>query len=819
MKVLSYIILLFIASFVTGNQEQHENETSGSDGVSATEQNLNDSVTVISYGNRRAKSAKPSRSSVKDIQISDKFKSKSEKSGANKPDKASIKSINSSKRFYKERPVFVVKYKSKSGKMRANNRMKSRKGTNTTTSSRFIEDLDRYDVQIVEIDTYDELQAFEEDEDVEFVEEDRRRYILQHTNIAARNLAEFTPYGIKLVRALDVSDKYISNRQVCIIDTGYDITHQDLPKPTATGTNGVNGMLWYKDEYSGHGTHVAGTIAAVGNNDKGVIGINRNNRINLHIVRVFGEGGNWISGTSLVKAVEQCRDAGSNIVSMSLGGGGFSSFEFNAYTKIFEEDGVMLVAAAGNDGDSSFSYPASYTPVISVAAIDANKKLAYFSQRNSQVDLAAPGVDVRSTFPGNRYEYISGTSMSTPHVSGVAALVWSHFPNLTAKRIRGVLENTAEDLGTVGRDDMFGHGLIRADLAYKQLLDSTVSNPTTDCPYPTTKIIIKTDMHPSQTTWTLIDVATGHTIKTEGTYGLPLYQYVSTLCLVPGQYQITINDSGGNGLCCTAGKGFYRVLNDGEKLLGGRSFQYTVSRRFSVALKPSASPSTSFMPTSLPSISPSYIPSSSPSHQPSSYPSVSQMPSNVPSDIPSVVPSNFPSYQPSSYPSVTQMPSNIPSNIPSVVPSISIVPSIAPSDQPSNVPSVSSHPSIKSSLIPSLQPSPQPTSQPKPICPNHRHMHVEFFLKSDSNSNENKIFLKNLTRSKIVWRVRNIPSNTTVSYGKCVPKRNCYQVILRDSAGDGLYDGLFSASVNGVLLKSTTFPKGKHWRSPRFGQC
>ena len=199
---------------------------------------------------------------------------------------------------------------------------------------------------------------------------DRKRYLLEHP--IARNLTENTPYGINLVGALQVSDKYVNNRKVCIIDSGYDNTHQDLPRNTVSGISIVKGISWNMADGSGHGTHVAGTIAAIGNNDKGVIGINRNNRINLHLVRVFGGDKDGVTRSDLVKAVEQCRDVGSNIVSMSLGGLDYSNFEFEAYKRIYEEDGVLLVAAAGNKGDNSYSYPASYDPVISVAAIDSH---------------------------------------------------------------------------------------------------------------------------------------------------------------------------------------------------------------------------------------------------------------------------------------------------------------------------------------------------------------------------------------------------------------------------------------------------------------
>jgi serine protease len=298
---------------------------------------------------------------------------------------------------------------------------------------------------------------------------------------------------------LDVDDQFVGNRRVCVVDTGYDITHEDLPKASTgssvTGTDGVSGEPWNEDDH-GHGSHCAGTIAAVGNNNKGVVGVNRNGKLNLHIGRVFGVTGSWISGTNLITVVRQCRDAGSNVVSMSLGGGGYSQTEFDAYESLYKNDNVLLVAAAGNGGNSAYSYPASYEPVMSVAAIDSNKNKAGFSQYNDQVDIAAPGVSVKSTLPGNTYAAWSGTSMATPHVSGVAALVWSHYPDKPATEIRQTLEGTAEDLGAAGRDNEYGHGLVRADLAIIALSNGQYTNAPTISPAPSPKPTLCEDSPP-----------------------------------------------------------------------------------------------------------------------------------------------------------------------------------------------------------------------------------------------------------------------------------------------------------------------------------
>ncbi len=283
-------------------------------------------------------------------------------------------------------------------------------------------------------------------------------------------LAEQTPYGIDMVQALQVDDAMVSNRKVCIMDTGYSLGHEDLISAGVTGNDGHGSYdtgNWYNDGH-GHGTHVAGTISALSGNNTGVVGVNRNGQLQLHIVKVFNDAGSWAYGSDLVAAVDQCVAAGSHVISMSLGGGGSSSAEQAAFDDALA-NGVLSIAAAGNDGNSSMSYPASYNSVMSVAAVDSSKNVAYFSQFNNQVEIAAPGVAVLSTLPGNTYDSWSGTSMATPHVSGVAALVWSHFTECNASQIRHALNMTAEDRGSAGRDNYYGYGIVQTKNALDAL--------------------------------------------------------------------------------------------------------------------------------------------------------------------------------------------------------------------------------------------------------------------------------------------------------------------------------------------------------------
>ncbi|MCL5050320.1 MAG: S8 family serine peptidase [Firmicutes bacterium] len=428
------------------------------------------------------------------------------------------------------------------------------------------------------------LRGLQNNPNVLYVEEDVKRELFS---------SEFepnAPYGIGMVQADQVSAAVASNRTVCVIDSGYDLGHPDLQTNAVTGVWDSGTGNWYTDE-NGHGTHVTGTIAALANG-LGVVGVVPNGQMNLHIVKVFGANG-WAYSSSLIAAADQCANYGANVINMSLGGSFSSTTERNAFARL-NNDGVLSIAAAGNDGSTRASYPASYDAVVSVAAIDRNKQHASFSQRNSQVEIAAPGVDVMSTVPrgmgqlslfnvgGSSYGAIAmdgspdgdvsgalvdcglgtstcqgvqnsicliergqvsfadkvlacqngggrgaviynneagdlngtlgnvsvnipavgisqasgqsaknhlgstaqvnvgashwasfnGTSMASPHVAGVAALVWSHFPECTNNEIRAALNATAEDLGASGRDNLYGHGLVQAKDAYDYLMSN-----------------------------------------------------------------------------------------------------------------------------------------------------------------------------------------------------------------------------------------------------------------------------------------------------------------------------------------------------------
>ena len=319
------------------------------------------------------------------------------------------------------------------------------------------------------------LQGLKNNPNVEYVEEDHIRYPFALTSPSTGTpylLGQSVPYGIKQVQADLLPDTNVGNRKVCIIDSGIDRAHEDLTGNSANMTGLYNSGTgnWYTDENS-HGTHVAGTIAGVNNSGLGVVGVNSNKRLKLHIVKVFGASG-WAYSSTLASAANQCASNGANVISMSLGGPSFNTTESNTFATLASQ-GVLSIAAAGNAGNTAISYPAGYTGVMMVGAVDEFKAWASFSQYNSKMEIAAPGVSVLSTVPlavkGTKYAYFNGTSMATPHVAAVAALVWSYYPSCTGSQIRTTLTKSAQDLGPVGRDTKFGFGLVQARAAYDRI--------------------------------------------------------------------------------------------------------------------------------------------------------------------------------------------------------------------------------------------------------------------------------------------------------------------------------------------------------------
>jgi len=250
---------------------------------------------------------------------------------------------------------------------------------------------------------------------------------------------------------------------VAVVDTGIDSQHSDLvANYVALGYDWVNKDADPTDD-NGHGTHCAGIIAATLNNGLGIAGLAQ--------VRIMMEKGldSWGSGTEddLANAIVHAVDQGANIISCSWGSYIPSTLIHEAIEYAYEKD-VLVVAAAGNGQSSRRSYPAAYEEVVAVSATDENDSPASFTNFGDWMGLAAPGVSIYSTYYGNSYAYGSGTSMSCPHVAGVAALAWSEYPDAVRDWVRLRLRYTADDLGDLGFDNYYGHGRINARRAVEE---------------------------------------------------------------------------------------------------------------------------------------------------------------------------------------------------------------------------------------------------------------------------------------------------------------------------------------------------------------
>ena len=262
-----------------------------------------------------------------------------------------------------------------------------------------------------------------------------------------------------------------SGIRVAILDTGIDLEHPDLMDNIKGNVNMIKPFKNGNDN-NGHGTHVAGIVAAI-DNDIGVIGTGP--EISLYAVKVLdNQGRGWL--TDLIDGLDWCIDYGMQVVNMCFGSSEDNESFHDAIFKAYDA-GIILVASAGNNGENggAIEYPAKYIEVIAVSAIDEGDNFSSFSSWGTEIDLAAPGVDIKSTYKNGSYRIMSGTSMSAPHVTGTVALILktqvgnydSFIPNgiWDPEEVREKLMATAEDLGL--DPDKQGAGLVRADLAVK----------------------------------------------------------------------------------------------------------------------------------------------------------------------------------------------------------------------------------------------------------------------------------------------------------------------------------------------------------------
>ncbi|MGZ4690959.1 MAG: S8 family serine peptidase [Acidimicrobiia bacterium] len=263
---------------------------------------------------------------------------------------------------------------------------------------------------------------------------------------------------------------------VAVIDTGVDANHPDLTGQVLPGRAFLNGAssvgvpMSPSTDTCGHGTHVAGTIAALTNNSRGVAGAAPG--VKILPVKVLNCSG---LSSDVANGVVWAANNGARVINLSLGGP-MRDTAMEAAINYARSKKVVVVAAAGNNhgptscavpGNNAVSYPGASPGVIGVGATDSSFNRACFSNTGSYVDLMGPGVSVLSTYPTAMtpsgyapYMYMSGTSMATPHVAAAAALVLSRWPTCTSDRVERKLESTAKPLGGTVRNDNFGYGLI-----------------------------------------------------------------------------------------------------------------------------------------------------------------------------------------------------------------------------------------------------------------------------------------------------------------------------------------------------------------------
>jgi len=249
---------------------------------------------------------------------------------------------------------------------------------------------------------------------------------------------------------------------VAVIDTGIDLGHKDLkqniwksPKSVKTSKKEVYGWDFVHKKAEpidkhGHGTHVAGIIGAIANPNSGTSGVAQ--EVSIMAIKYYSDGNSGaVNLNNTIDAIHYAIDNGANIINYSGGGPEFSEKEYLAIKRA-ESEGVLFISAAGNEHSNTdlvenYYYPSAYrlSNIISVAATDINNNLLQSSNwGKNKVDVAAPGAHIYSTLPGNRYGYMSGTSQATAFVTGLAALLLSHNPNLTHQEVKNIILNTVD---------------------------------------------------------------------------------------------------------------------------------------------------------------------------------------------------------------------------------------------------------------------------------------------------------------------------------------------------------------------------------------
>lgn len=321
---------------------------------------------------------------------------------------------------------------------------------------------------IVTINT--RLDQLRSDQDILLVERDRKmplpqpqvRWITnEEESVGGRATHLQMPWNIARVLGNRPRPSLGQGVRVGVLDTGIDFNHLDLAPNVKGGINLVNPRSSPRDDH-GHGTHIAGTIGAIARRPSGV-GIAP--QVSLFAIKVLNSHAMGTL-TTLIKGIEWGIQNKMDILNISIGGGTYVSPAILRAVRAATQRGILIVAAVGNSGNplgkgDLVEVPGRIPETIAVAALKRNNRRAAFSATGSAVDIAAPGVDIISTYPGNRYAVLSGTSMAAAHVTGVAALLKSAYPKASPHTIKSLLLRRAIDLPPAGKDPYTGVGLVQ----------------------------------------------------------------------------------------------------------------------------------------------------------------------------------------------------------------------------------------------------------------------------------------------------------------------------------------------------------------------
>ena len=297
-------------------------------------------------------------------------------------------------------------------------------------------------------------------------------------------------YALTTIRAPRAWDRVLGNGvDIAVVDTGIDNRHPDLGSKVSKQRNfvGPTATASAQDD-NGHGTSVAGVAAAVTNNDTGVAGACPDCRL---LVAKSLDASNSGTVQDVAEGITWAADNGAEVINLSLGAVGADAPAVERAITRAVRKGIVVVAAAGNEGTNDPVYPAAYSNVISVAATDQNNRRARFSSYGNTIDVAAPGVQILTTdiqggtppgFDPGDYVSVDGTSYSSSFTAGVAGLLAAQ--GRSATKIRDRIERTARDLGPAGRDNLYGHGLINAAAAVRSRAQPPNTAPRISAPRP-----------------------------------------------------------------------------------------------------------------------------------------------------------------------------------------------------------------------------------------------------------------------------------------------------------------------------------------------